>query len=145
MKNMLHPKKYETHVLDDLMEFYEGVIGYPEIDLRLAGEEAWLKAVNPKLAEAVRKIIRTIRRYLEGSPYDGTNKPIPRYIIAEIFSQIAPEVQLLVDALDTNGKYGFLKHIKKLNLNSLALLSKNYNENEKLWKELENEGYVYLE
>ena len=121
---MLHPKKYESHVLEDLRSFYEGSIGYPEISLKLAGEEGWLRDVNPKLGLAVHKIIKTLHKYLDHTPYEY-NREIPRYIIYHIFSDIAPEINELMNAL---GKDNFFSKFLVVETNTSPLPLRMQNE-----------------
>ena len=96
---MLHPQKYARHVLEDLMAFYKGHIGYPEIDLKLAGDEAWSDAF-PELRDAIHRIVETIHEYAEMYGWDY-RQPTKREL-DELFSELRPLIKTVMEFAEGN-------------------------------------------
>ncbi len=59
--NDLHPEKYARDALHTLLLFEKGEIDYPEVTLKLAGDEAWSNAFPP-LKKAIHDLVLLIKR-----------------------------------------------------------------------------------
>jgi hypothetical protein len=81
----LHPEKYARDALHTLLLFEKGEIDYPEVTLKLAGDEAWSDAFPP-LRKAIHDLVLLIKRVVKenGIP-DGT--PVPSYVRREILRE----------------------------------------------------------
>jgi hypothetical protein len=81
----LHPEKYARDALHNFLLFIKGKIDYPEVTLKLAGDEAWSDAFSP-LRKAIHDLVLLIRREIKenGIP-DGT--PVPHYVRKEILKE----------------------------------------------------------
>jgi len=81
----LHPEKYARDALHDFLLFIKGEIDYPEISLKLAGDEAWSDAFPP-LKKALHGLVLLIRHVIkENGVPDGT--PVPEYVRKEILKE----------------------------------------------------------
>jgi hypothetical protein len=81
----LHPEKYARDALHNFLLFEKGKIDYPEVTLKLAGDEAWSDAFPP-LRKAIHDLVLLIKRVVKenGIP-DGT--PVPSYVRREILKE----------------------------------------------------------
>jgi hypothetical protein len=81
----LHPEKYARDALHNFLLFEKGKIDYPEVTLRIAGDEAWSDAFPP-LRKALHDLVLLIRRVIKenGIP-DGT--PVPDYVRKQILKE----------------------------------------------------------
>ena len=89
----LHPEKYARHVLRDLRLFLEGKIDYPDIDLRLAGEEAWTDAF-PELRDAIHRIIETIHEFAREYDLDAGGR-LDFEAEMELINEIKPDLKIV--------------------------------------------------
>ncbi len=89
----LHPEKYAIHVLRDLRLFLEGKIDYPDIDLRLAGEEAWTDAF-PELRDAIHRIIETIHEFAREYDLDAGGR-LDFEAEMELINEIKPYLKIV--------------------------------------------------
>ena len=83
--NDLHPEKYARDALHNFLLFIKGKIDYPEVTLKIAGDEAWSDAFPP-LKKALHDLVLLIRHEIKenGIP-DGT--PVPEYVRKEILKE----------------------------------------------------------
>jgi len=81
----LHPEKYARDALHNFLLFIKGEIDYPEVTLRIAGDEAWSDAFPP-LKKALHDLVLLIRDEIKenGIP-DGT--PVPDSVRKEILKE----------------------------------------------------------
>ena len=81
----LHPEKYARDALHNFLLFIKGKIDYPEVTLKIAGDEAWSDAFPP-LRKALHDLVLLIRHKIKenGIP-DGT--PVPEYVRKEILKE----------------------------------------------------------
>ena len=93
--NDLHPEKYardalHTDALHTLLLFEKGEIDYPEVTLKLAGDEAWSNAFPP-LKKAIHDLVLLILVLLikriakENGVPDGT--PVPEHVRKQILKE----------------------------------------------------------
>jgi hypothetical protein len=81
----LHPEKYARDALHTLLLFEKGEIDYPEVTLKLAGDEAWASAFPP-LKKAIHDLVLLIKRIVkENGVPDGT--PVPEYVRKQILKE----------------------------------------------------------
>lgn len=83
----LHPEKYARDAKRVFLDFIEGLIDYPEVDLKLAGDEAWSDAFPP-LRKAIHDLVRLIRTTVHEKGLDGMQ--IPNEVRYEIFEKAKP-------------------------------------------------------
>gem|GEM_PF-4887306 len=81
----LHPEKYARDALHSLLLFEEGKIDYPEVTLKIAGDEAWSDAFPP-LKKALHDLVLLIKDVIKenGIP-DG--EPVPDSVRKEILKE----------------------------------------------------------
>jgi len=83
--NDLHPEKYARDALHTLLLFEKGEIDYPEVTLKLAGDEAWSNAFPP-LKKAIHDLALLIKRVVkENGVPDGT--PVPEHVRKQILRE----------------------------------------------------------
>jgi hypothetical protein len=83
--NDLHPEKYARDALHNFLLFIKGKIDYPEVTLKIAGDEAWSDAFPP-LKKALHDLVLLIRHVIkENGVPDGT--PVPEYVRKEILKE----------------------------------------------------------
>jgi len=81
----LHPEKYARDALHNFLLFIKGKIDYPEVTLKLAGDEAWSDAFPP-LRKAIHDLVLLIKRVVkENGVPDGT--PVPSYVRKQILKE----------------------------------------------------------
>jgi hypothetical protein len=81
----LHPEKYARDALHDFLLFIKGEIDYPEVTLKIAGDEAWSDAFPP-LRKALHDLVLLIKdKVKENGIPDGT--PVPDYVRKEILKE----------------------------------------------------------
>jgi hypothetical protein len=81
----LHPEKYARDALHTLLLFEKGEIDYPEVTLKLAGDEAWSNAFPP-LKKAIHDLVLLIKRVVkENGVPDGT--PVPEHVRKQILKE----------------------------------------------------------
>ena len=83
--NDLHPEKYARDALHNFLLFIKGKIDYPEVTLKIAGDEAWSDAFPP-LRKALHDLVLLIKREIKenGIP-DGA--PVPDYVRRQILKE----------------------------------------------------------
>jgi len=83
--NDLHPEKYARDALHTLLLFEKGEIDYPEVTLKLAGDEAWSNAFPP-LKKAIHDLALLIKQVVkENGVPDGT--PVPEHVRKQILRE----------------------------------------------------------
>ena len=81
----LHPEKYARDALHTLLLFEKGEIDYPEVTLKLAGDEAWSNAFPP-LKEAIHDLVLLIKRVVkENGVPDGM--PVSEHVRKQILRE----------------------------------------------------------
>ncbi|ALG97029.1 MAG: hypothetical protein RXR18_02660 [Nitrososphaeria archaeon] len=81
----LHPEKYARDALHNFLLFIKGKIDYPEVTLKIAGDEAWSDAFPP-LRKALHDLVLLIKDEIKenGIP-DG--EPVPDSVRKEILKE----------------------------------------------------------
>ena len=81
----LHPEKYARDALHTLLLFEKGEIDYPEVTLKLAGDEAWSNAFPP-LKKAIHDLVLLIKQAVKenGVPDDT---PVPEHVRKQILEE----------------------------------------------------------
>ena len=83
--NDLHPEKYARDALHTLLLFEKGEIDYPEVTLKLAGDEAWSNAFPP-LKKVIHDLVLLIKQAVkENGVPDGT--PVPEHVRKQILEE----------------------------------------------------------
>jgi len=83
--NDLHPEKYARDALHTLLLFEKGEIDYPEVTLKLAGDEAWSNAFPP-LKKVIHDLVLLIKQAVkENGVPDGT--PVPEHVRKQILKE----------------------------------------------------------
>jgi len=81
----LHPEKYARDALHTLVLFEKGEIVYPEVTLKLAGDEAWSDAFPP-LKKAIHDLVLLIKNVIkENNVPDGA--PVPDHVRKQILKE----------------------------------------------------------
>ena len=83
--NDLHPEKYARDALHNLLLFEKSEIDYPEVTLKLAGDEAWANAFPP-LKKAIHDLVLLIKQAVkENGVPDGM--PVPEHVRKQILRE----------------------------------------------------------
>jgi len=81
----LHPEKYARDALHTLLLFEKGEIDYPEVTLKLAGDEAWSNAFPP-LKRAIHDLVLLIKRKIkENGVPDSAH--VPDHVRKEVLKE----------------------------------------------------------
>lgn len=81
----LRPEKYARDALHNFLLFEKGEIDYPEVTLKIAGDEAWSDAFPP-LRKALHDLVLLIKdKIKENGVPDG--EPVPEYVRKEILKE----------------------------------------------------------